>query len=70
VIQKSLWNSGFNSIKDFSRADSKQENLSNVLNRFRIKFYKRVCGNAFSVWRSGAFKAVFETIEETLEETN
>jgi hypothetical protein len=29
-----------------------------------------VCGNAFSVWRSGAFKTVFQTIEETVEETN
>jgi len=41
-----------------------------VLNRFRIKFWKRTCGNAFSNWRAGTFKTVFSTIEETINETN
>ena len=40
-----------------------------VLNMFRLKFWKRTCGNAFSVWRSGAFSTVTQVIEEVDSET-
>jgi hypothetical protein len=43
--------------------------METVLNKFRLKFWKRTCGNAFSVWRSGAFALVSETVEEVQKET-
>lgn len=44
--------------------------MSSVLNKFRLKFWKRTCGNAFSTWRSGGFKVVTITTEEVVQETN
>lgn len=69
VIQKSLWTKGFTSIRHFSRDVRDDRNKEDVLNRFRLKFYKRTCGNAFSIWRSGAFSMVSTTIEEVDSQT-
>jgi hypothetical protein len=52
------------------REKQQEEHKALVLNKFRTKFHKRVFLNAFSVWKSGAFKQVFQTVEETIEETN
>ena len=41
-----------------------------VLQRFRQKFWKSTCGNAFSQWRSGIFAATVMEIEELTNETN
>ena len=38
--------------------------MSNVLERFRMKFWKRTCGNAFSVWRSGIYNVMNGMINE------
>jgi hypothetical protein len=70
VIQKSLWKNGFQSIKDHSREELKKSMQAAVLNKFRVKFWKRTCMNAFSTWRSGVFKTVFEEVEATVQETN
>jgi DNA polymerase III alpha subunit (gram-positive type) len=70
VIQKSLWKDGFQSIKDHSREELKKSIQSQVLNKFRVKFWKRNCMNAFSTWRSGVFKTVFQEIEVTVQATN
>ena len=40
------------------------------MNRFRAKFWKRTCGNAFSTWRSGAFKMAVEEIQGTTDVVN
>ena len=70
VIQKSLWTEGFKAIRSHARSEQQEEHVSAVLNKFRDKFHKRVFLNAFSVWKSGAFKQVFQTMEDTIEETN
>ena len=44
--------------------------MSTVMDRFRMKFWKRTCGNAFSTWRAGLFKTMVMTIEETCQEEN
>lgn len=44
--------------------------MEKTLEKFRMKFWKRTCGNAFSVWRSGGFATVSSTIVEVTEETN
>ena len=58
VIQKSLWNKAFVEIRNFSREERAQGKKESVLERFRMKFWKRTCGNAFSVWKSGAYSMV------------
>ena len=69
VIQKSLWSKAFTEIRQFSRRIRADTTKEDVLNRFRLKFWKRTCGNAFSVWRSGAFSLVSQVIEEVDSET-
>eukprot|EP00347_Sterkiella_histriomuscorum_P005910 403354803 len=70
VMTKSLWNSALMKIRQFSREADNHNNMSEKLNRFRMKFWKRTCGNAFSVWRSGQFKMITSTLEEVESETN
>jgi len=36
----------------------RQDNLEKGLNRFRMKFWKSLCGHAFSKWRYGAYATV------------
>ena len=69
VIQKSLWSKGFSEIRHFSRQVREDRTKSDVLNKFRLKFWKRTCGNAVSVWRSGAFAMVSQVTEEVESET-
>jgi len=37
-----------------------------VLNRFRLKFWKRNCANAISVWKASTFNMAFTSLEETI----
>lgn len=70
VISKSLWNFGLKKIRQFSRNENKENIMSTKLNRFRQKFWKRTCGNAFSIWRSGQFAMATSTMEEIENSTN
>lgn len=70
VIQKSLWTKGFTEIKQHCRADEKSNRVASVLEKFRMKFWKRTCGNAFSKWRSGLYMVMTEMIEDLSNETN
>jgi hypothetical protein len=44
--------------------------MKTTLERFRMKFWKRTCGNAISVWRSGAYTSLNQIVEEVESETN
>lgn len=64
IVQKSLWKEGFCAIKEAARDDTRKELVDTVMNRFRLKFWKRTCGNAFSNWRGSVFNHVVTTFEE------
>ena len=63
-MTKSLWNLGFQEIKNFAREQNAGHLKETVLERFRLKFWKRTCGSAFSQWRSGGFALTVTEFEE------
>lgn len=69
VMQKSLWNKAFMEIRNFSREGRAQDHQQTVLERFRMKFWKRTCGNAFSNWKAGAFSIITGNIQDVDSDT-
>ena len=44
--------------------------MATVLEKFRVKFWKRNCSNALSKWRSGVYMVMTEMIDDLSNETN
>ena len=67
VIQKSIWQRGFQNIREFSRDKQCTRSQNKAINKLRSMFWKRNCGAALSKWRQTEYEQAMEMI--TMVET-
>lgn len=65
---KSLFDQGFQAIKQAGRHSHKSDVKNAVLSKFYQSFQKRVLLNAISNWRASDFKSITLTINDTRNE--
>ncbi len=69
VITKSLWQRGFQNIREYARDKDRTRGQNTGLEKIRKMFFRRNCGAAFSKWRQTEYEQALEMITMTEETT-
>jgi len=69
VMLKSLWQRGFQNIREFSRDKKLTRDQNSSLVKMRNMFWRNNCARAFSKWRQTEYEQAMEMISMT-EEAN
>ena len=67
VCTKSLWQRGFQNIREFARDKGMTRGQNSKLEKIKRMFWKRNCGAAFSKWRQTEYEQALEMIQMTEE---
>lgn len=65
MILKSLWERGFQNIREFSRDKERTRDQNKIVTKIRNMFWRRNCGAALSKWRQTEYEQTLEMIEMT-----
>ena len=60
VISKSLWQRGFQNIREYSRDKNMTRGQNSSITKLRVMFWKRNCAAAFSKWRQTEYVDAIE----------
>lgn len=69
VVSRSLWQRGFQNIREFARDKHLTRSQNSKLDFIRRMYWKRNCGAAFSKWRQTEYEQAMEMITMTEEQT-
>ena len=69
VIQKALWQRGFQNIREFARDKQLTRDQNKGCDKLRRMFWRRNCGAAFSKWRQTEYEQTLEMIVMTQDNT-
>ena len=65
VIMKSIWERGFQNIREFARDKHLTRNQNKSITKIRNMFWKRNCGAALTKWRQTEYEQTLEMISMT-----
>ena len=65
MIQKSIWQRGFQNIREFARDKQLTRRQNKGLSTVKKLFWQRNCAAAFSKWRQTEYELTLEHIEMT-----